>query len=454
MALHRIRTVIACLLAFCLARAALGTGGWDEEEPPTLDQSLSSLPAKSLGQIVFETSPRPADVPAPDYAAAIKKIADRIGKDKPDELAKAVDTLLEKARINYEDGDWCNLLNDVRDVVSSSSKDAAAAQDYIKWRLAHTGWFGFQPAPKEGEEPQEIKPEELAAREAELEKLAASASEPIKAHWLYLHGAFLYSQGDRTKCQDWFNRVVKEFPDSPRAEFAQFMLARCDLSTSRNMDYSTPPEKVQEARAKAKEEFLAFRRKYPDGRLDADALGWLGGIEFQDGDPLDALQCFISQAEDEKHPEIHKSAVFMCENTLANLEPDADNSAVYALLARHPQVAMAYIYQVVNVGATATDDSADESAKIKKWRTHVLPLVAAEVAKQHDLYKSDAWEPRYLAMMAQAACDAGDAAREVDSYEAALREYLARYPKMSVVLLRDAESWDILCSLSENCFRS
>lgn len=418
MASHRIRTVFTCLLAVCFARAAMGSGGWDEEEPTTLDQSLPSLPAKSMGQIVFETSPKPAGVPEPDYASEIAKISAHIGKDKPDDLAKEVDGLLEKARLNYEDGDWCNFLQDVRDVVSSSAaKDAAAAQGYIKWRLDNKGWFGFQPKPQDdgnsGDDADATgkKPDAPDPRQAELERLTNAAAGPIKAHWLYLRGALLYSEGDRTQCKDWFARVVKEFPDSPRAEFAQFMIARCDFSIWRNMDYDAPPEKVKEASNKAKEEFEAFRRKYPGGRLDTDALGWLGGIAFKDGDSLKALQYFITQAEDAKHPEVHKSAVFMCEDTLANLKPDADNSAVYALMARHPQVAMAYIYQVVNVGATATDDSPDESDKIKKWRRNVLPLVAAEVAKQHDLYKADDWQPRYLAMLAQAACDAGDSAK-------------------------------------------
>ncbi len=419
MALHRMRKVTACLiLAFCFSRAAWGTGGWDEEEPTTLDESLSSLPAKSLGQIFFETSPKPADVPAPDYAAEIAKISARIGKDKPDDLAKEVDGLLEKARLNYEDGDWCNFLQDMRDVVSSSAgKDAAAEQQYIKWRLDNKGWFGFQPKPQDNGDDADTtqkKPDAADPRQAELDRLTNAATGPIMAHWLYLRGALLYAGGDRSDCKDWFARVVKEFPDSPRAEFAQFMIARCDLSISRNMDYNAPPEKVQVASAKAKEEFEAFRRKYPNGRLDTDALGWLGGIAFKDGDSLAALQYFITQAEDAKHPEVRKSAVFMCEDTLANLKPDADNSPVYALLARHPQVAMAYIYQVVNVGATATDDAADapvDTAKIKKWRTNVLPLVSAEVAKQHDLYKAGDWQPRYLAMLAQAACDAGDPAK-------------------------------------------
>src|SRR6266852_6344117 len=49
----------------------------------------------------------------------------------------------------------------------------------------------------------------------DLDKQAESATGPIKANWLYLCGATRFSSGDRTECQTWFDRVIKEFPKSP-----------------------------------------------------------------------------------------------------------------------------------------------------------------------------------------------------------------------------------------------
>ena len=415
MATRQIAIAIACVATLCIARPAPGCGGWDEEEPATLDQTLPTLPAKSLGQILMETSPA-VKKPQADYAAEIEKISARIGKDSPADLTKAVDDLLAKARMDYADDMWCNLLEDTRDVVSASSENPAAALGYLRWRLQHMDWFKPPKVEPGGWPPQnpKVTPEQIA----EVELLTKTAQGPLKAHWLYLRGAMLFKLGDRSECRQWFEEVVKEFPDHPRAEVARFLLARCDLSASRDMPYPDSPDKQKEAEAarqKAVSSFEEFRKKYPGGRFDADALGWLGALAFDHGDDLSALKYYIAQAEDPTHPEVHKSAVFMCEKVLAG-DSDrgtdgvqgvaGDDEDIYALIARHPAVAMAYIYQVLNVSWQQGDST--EPADVKKWKRQVLPRIAAEVAKQRDLYKSDDWQPRYLAMMALASSDGGD----------------------------------------------
>ena len=45
---------------------------------------------------------------------------------------------------------------------------------------------------------------------------------------------------------------------------------------------------------------------------------------------------------------------------------------------------------------------------MRKWRRTVLPRIAAAVAKQKDAYKSEDWQPRYLAMLVQAASASGN----------------------------------------------
>lgn len=416
MAPHRIKAFAVCLLAVGVTRHAQCTGGWDDEEPLTLSAALDQLPAKSYGQIFLETA-HAKDVPAPKYADEIQKIAARIGKDKPEELAAAVDALLKAARENYEGGDWSNLLYDVRDVITASSADAKAAQDYIAWRLAHRDWFGFPVTGKPGEPEQPAPTDDTkAAQIKELEGKIAAATGPLKAHWLFLRGAYLFSSGDRSECATWFEAVVDQFPNHPRAEVAAFLLARCDLVASRAEDLQGA--ELAAARKKAASSFLAFRRKYPGGRLDADALGWLGALAFDTDDTETALKYYIAQAEDPNHPEVRKSAVFMCEKTLAHMNSDENNSAAFALIAQHPAVVMGYMYQVLNAPESDNfDGKIDPTDKVKKWRRRVLPLIAAQVAKQHDVYKSDDWQPRYLAMLAQAASESGDQAQALQITE-------------------------------------
>lgn len=401
----------------------MGSGGWDEEEPFKLSATLDQLPAKSFGEIFEETKPPGPGGKEPDYDNEINKIASRIGKESPEKLSQEVEELLKQARLNYEDSSECNLLQDVLDVVKASSKDVRAAQDYLHWRVEHRNWFGFQPKVQNDDTGDNApkKPDPTDNEKAELKRLAEKASGPIKAHWLYLVGALTFSNGDREECREWFERVAKEFPDHPRAEAALFLLARCDLVKSRDENL-TPADRTA-AQKKAAESFMQFRRKYPNGRFDSDALGWLGAIAFDTDDYETALKYYIAQAEDPAHPEQRKSAVFMCEKSMAHLNSGEDNSAAFALIAQHPKVAMGYIYQVLNAPESDNfDGNYDPPEKVRKWRRKVLPLIAAQVAKQHDLYKANDWQPRYLAMLAYAASESGDQAQALQITQVAAEQ--------------------------------
>src|SRR5262249_19280643 len=129
-----------------------------------------------------------------------------------------------------------------------------------------------------------------------IDKRAESATGAIKANWLYWAGAHRFAGGDRDDCQAWFDRVVKEFPKSPRAEMAMFMSARCAFSATRkSTEDSQDDATVAKARKIAVAKFEGLRKKYPHGRFDADALGWLGAIAFDPSDYLKALEYYIAQ---------------------------------------------------------------------------------------------------------------------------------------------------------------
>jgi TolA-binding protein len=70
---------------------------------------------------------------------------------------------------------------------------------------------------------------------------------------------------------------------------------------------------------------------------------------------------------------------------------------------------MGFAYLVLSAPeADNYDGQFDQPAAVKKWRRTVLPKIAAAVAQQKDLYKSGDWQPRYLALLAQAASAAGN----------------------------------------------
>jgi outer membrane protein assembly factor BamD (BamD/ComL family) len=70
---------------------------------------------------------------------------------------------------------------------------------------------------------------------------------------------------------------------------------------------------------------------------------------------------------------------------------------------------MGFTYLVLSAPeAKNYDGKFDQPADVKKWRRTILPRVAAEVVKQKQIYQSGDWQPRYLAMLAQAASAAGN----------------------------------------------
>src|SRR4029077_2353234 len=150
----------------------------------------------------------------------------------------------------------------------------------------------------------------------------------------------------------------------------------------------------------------------PHGRFDADALGWLGALAYDSNDYLKALDYYIAQAETPGHPETLMSALYNCEKSLGHLAPKPGGDAAFALIARHPRIAMAFTYLVLaSPEADNYDGKWDNPADVRKWRRTILPSIAAAVAKQKDRYKSTDWQPRYLAMLVQAASAGGNHAQ-------------------------------------------
>lgn len=405
---------VGALLVVAPVFTLYATGGGSFDEPaPSLGDSLDFLPGKSLGEIFLETAAHPSDKEEPDFDEEILKLSQRVRTEPAAQLVAVADDLLAQARQHYSSGgDWCNLLHDVRDVLVGSADNKTAAADYIKWRVENIGLFGT-PSAKDGEKNE--LPKTGSELVPDLEKRAQAAGGPLKAHWFYLCGAALYKTGDRTECRPWFERVVKESPRHPRAEIALFMLARCSFSESRR-GIESQDERTEEqakerapARKKAAEMFERYRKQYPHGRFEADALGWLGALAFDSENYLKALEYYIAQAETPGHPETIKSAVFMCEKCLVRVAEKPDSGAAFALIARHPRVAMGFTYLILSAPeAKNYDGKYDQPADVKKWRRIMLPRIAAEVVKQKQVYQSGDWQPRYLAMLAQAASAAGN----------------------------------------------
>lgn len=414
---HRRIVLLAAAGALCAAAPLLyATGGDSFDVPaPSLGDALDFLPGKSLGEIFLETDAHPSDKETPDFDEEILKLSQRLRSEPAAPLVAVADGLLAQARQHYSRrGDACNLLHDVRDVLTGSAQDKNAAADYLQWRVENKTLFAAAEK-TDGADEERSESKKTSSDTVDLEKKAREASGPLKAHWLYLVGAASFRSGDRTHCLPWFERVAKEFPTHPRAEIALFMQGRCAFSASRRGIDSQAQRTEEEAREhaparkKAADIFERYRKQYPRGRFEADALGWLGALAFDSENYLKALEYYIAQAETPGHPETIKSAVFMCEKCLVRVAEKPDSTAAFAMIARHPRIAMGFTYLVLSAPeAKNYDGKIDKPADVKKWRRTILPRIAAEVVKQKQIYQSGDWKPRYLAMLAQAASATGN----------------------------------------------
>ena len=366
----RIKLLCFSAAALSLASSCFATGGDWFDSPAKFSDKLDMLPGKSLGEIFLETTKQPSDGEDVEIKEAARGLAERIGKDPLPGLLRQADQWIAQAR-RQRDNSACNLAHDLRDAFVASGSDPAGAKEYILWRVDHPELIGEN-----------------------VEDRAGAVKGAIKANWLFACGASSFSGGDRTQCLEWFDRVVKEFPKSPRAELALFMQGRCAFSLSRQEE-ATPP-----ARDKAVALFEAYLKKYPQGAYKSDALGWLGALAFDGQKYAKALELYIAQAEVPAHPETLPTAIYNCERALARVAPNLASTTGFDLIAKHPRVAMAFAYLVLSAPeADNYDGKYDNPGEVKKWRRAVLPKIAAAVAKQKGSYKSADWQPRYLALL-------------------------------------------------------
>ena len=405
--MDHIKRALIAALALAAAPVAFATGDFYEESLPTLVDVLKSgqLPAKTIRDIVQDQVPPLADPGEFDFKHPILALA----KLPAAQALAAVEKLLPTARAKQPNSGpgITNLLHDLRDLFAHGKAGRDEVADYIEWRVAHSSWFGFTWLDGNGGGDTERAQAEGADLE-EIEKRAAAASPQLKPHWLYLRGAAGFKSGEDSKSENWFQRVVAEFPAHPRAEAAQFMVARCLLSQSRVLDedatrttgvnYVSRDEKREQA-AKAFRDYLA---RYPKGRFAGDVLGWLGAAAYDAHDYIGAIRYYLEQAAVPDHPEFAPPASAMCEKALSGLA-SAPDDAKFAELAKTPVAALGLVYLILN-----TNGEFDAPEEVRKWRREILPRVGKAIAANEDQYKDAVWRPRYLAMLALASSGAGD----------------------------------------------
>jgi TolA-binding protein len=429
-------------------RTCPASGGDYDAVPLALDYYLLRMPAKSITQIyadLGQTEPNGNPIKLPR-----EKLFHDFAAGASPQLVAEIDDLLLKSRSPYAGATQINLLHDLRDLAQNSQATGTELCAYVLWRFDHQALFE-----KVDDDGPPLPPNSFDQISAQ----AAKASKAMQPYWLYLEGAFYYKSGDDTKSEPYFDRILTDYPDSPRAEAALFMQARCKLSQSvaQGSDgVNGDAAKIAEAKAL----FQSYLTKYPHGRYVSDVTGWLGGVAYRTDDPGTAIAYYTQQLEMKDHPENFGSALAMIEKILARSRPEDDTTL--DTVARHPPVALALAYLALNFTQPKDGNDDQDYEAYNRWRHLALFKLGQAVLTHKDLYSGAAWQDRYLAILAHAASDGGDQKqalgllalggksgaphddflyakalvlqrdKQLAPAEAAYRELLAKYPKSAL----------------------
>lgn len=300
---------IPCLfLAPCLGFA----------HPALIGEYPERFPGKTLQQIRDEWEPAPVDAWS---VAELQSEAGALVKDwalLPEEERKnRVSRLAEENRRGEYRKRFANLSQDMADLAGA---DLAEAKSYLEWRMNHLheddGFFDGLPAGSWDEKPGQKAERESAwigkrnQEAGEITARADTAGSALRPHWLVQAGALEFRHGRLQEAGYYFQRVLDDFPQHPRAEAAVLMLARLRWEEWRGQVRN--PVRDDKQRHKLQDAWWracqSYREKYPQGRFLRDLDGWEAGYHLGNGSAEMAMSLFLSQTKDPAHPEVRRRA--------------------------------------------------------------------------------------------------------------------------------------------------
>ncbi len=382
--------VLVVAAAVGLPASVWSCSGGGEYLPP-LSYYEGRLPGRSLGRILLETGRIKAPTKGLEAFAGILQVAAHIGELSAVESIKEVEEMLEQARQHHWSKSEFAQLHDLRDLIIAQAVPAETMREYQE------KWSSFN--------------DDQGAELVSLIKECEAGTKPkgLLPHFLYAMGAMYFHAAKDVESEKWFARVVKEFPYHPRAEAAMFMVARSLLSQTRGYAVLVPPDTMEARQARALKAFADYRQRYPKGSFVGDSLGWEGALHYDVGEYLEALRCYAQQLRFPGHPELVPSAIPMCERCLRNLcrSPKNQFKDTLAAVINDPALTTALVYHVLWTPPPYVEYGEPPVVDSKKWRQDMLLAIAGALPAVEKNFAGEAWQPRFLAILAQALSGVG-----------------------------------------------
>lgn len=364
------RRALPCSFVFLIA-----CGPFFYQAPPPLASYPERLAAKRWPQIFDEIAP--LDPALPDVATMDQETAKLpetlAALDTTKRLAE-IDRLLSQNRGGLYSVRRANFLIELREFAADPAH-FNAARTYIEWRAKHDSVVPKAPPAekpwdmeeKDFDEAVQLFDFQLKQRLTYFKEQLEKADAFMKPYWLVRRAAFHFGNQRFAEAVADFNAVMEEFPDHPRAEVAELMLARCALEQSRQLKKSE--EAAQNADQalglleEAQDKLEAFIEGHPKSRLLPDAHGWLGAVAFDRGLLGTAMACQIRRLELQPTREIQRTVLKECDlifETLLKSFDDGNFHEAYiapdekfnaAAVARHPEIARLFVQHCIDPAA-------------------------------------------------------------------------------------------------------
>ncbi len=350
----------------------LACGPFFYQAPPSLGTYPERVAAKRWQHLFEET--KPLDPALPDVEGFDEnRLVETLAALPVEKRLAAIDSLLAENRRGSYTSRRANFLHELRELAADPAL-FSAAKDYIQWRVEHDAVL---PNPPPAERPWDMEEQDFnklrqlydfqsKQRLTFFKEQLAKADPPMKPYWLVRRGSFLFSTGSHELAETDFNPVIEEFPESPRAEVAALMLARCKIEKSRVIrraeDANERGEEIRGLLDEADTRLTEFIDTHPKGRFTPDAIGWRGAVAFDNGQLGSALKFQLDRLDMQPTREITRTVLRECDMIFEKLlqtreagEADVwlDTEQMFdpAAVARHPVVARLFVQHCIDPAA-------------------------------------------------------------------------------------------------------